>query len=395
MPAPAAAARTGLIAVVVWLCLVLVLMTALLAWDPPVVRSLRTWLLLHVLPWTALPSTAAGLLSFGSALVFGFMAALALHELGHVLAGVAVGFRFNSLRIGRIEIHRGFRFALYRGSGAGSGGWIGGWANLLPDRSDSFALRSLVLVAGGPAANLLSALVVVLVPITPGRFSSFFLFYSLILGLVNLVPFRSQAVLSDGARVLMLLRNRERGERWLALMHLLAEIVEGVPSEALPADFVAKAIAIRDDSPDTVTAYSIAYSAAYWRHQDAEAARCLETCLRYSSFTATPIREALMSDAAVFLARRRGEAELAERWLAAMPEKTEFPSLGLRAEAAILEARGDVAGALRKLDECAQALLRVPNPTQREIALRSLNRWRSELEAPPGTPAAAAGAAKA
>jgi hypothetical protein len=378
-----------------WLILLFALVMVSAIWHPPLLRSFFGWVFVRLAPALALPSTLSGLLGFGLGFAAANLAAVAVHELGHVLAGVAAGFRFSSLRVGRLEIHRGFRLARYRGSGAGSGGWLGGWANLVPIWSESLRWRALIMIAAGPAANLLSALAVGLAPLAMGTFSGFFLIFSAILGLGNLVPMRNRAVLSDGRRILMLLRNRELGERWLALMRLLAEIVEGVPSEALPADFVAKAIAVRDNSPDTVTAHSIAYSAAFWRHQDAEAARCLETCLRYSSFTAPPVREALMSDAAVFQARRRGDPGLASQWLAAMPEKTEFPGLRLRAEAAILEAKGEMASALRKLDECGQALLRVPNPTQREMALRFLNRWRSELEARPGSPSTGVGPAEA
>jgi len=45
-----------------------------------------------------------------------------------------------------------------------------------------------------------------------------------------------------------------------------------------------------------------------------------------------------MSDAAVFLARKRKRADLAEQWLDALPQVTQVPWLRIRAEAGILEA---------------------------------------------------------
>ena len=91
------------------------------------------------------------------------------------------------------------------------------------------------------------------------------------------------------------------------------------------------------------------------------------------------MREGLISDAAVFQARRRQRPDLAEQWLAALPVPTQFPWLRPRAEAAILEAQADVAGALSKLDECEMAIQRVSNLPLRAMLLCLLQRWKSEL----------------
>ncbi|HET9165005.1 MAG TPA: hypothetical protein VFP11_03330, partial [Candidatus Angelobacter sp.] len=53
----------------------------------------------------------------------------------------------------------------------------------------------------------------------------------------------------------------------------------------------------------------------------------------------------------------------------------------LRCEAAILEARGDLPGALMKLDEMEKLVQANPNQALREITLRNLRRWKSELQA--------------
>jgi len=144
-------------------------------------------------------------------------------------------------------------------------------------------------------------------------------------------------------------------------------------------EFIAKAIAIEDNSPDTMTAHAIAYAAAFWQHKDDEAARLLETCLRHSNLAAPSQRQGLASDAAVFQARRRKRADLAQGWLAELPARTEHPWLRPRAEAAILEAQGDVAGAHKKLDEVETALMTIHDSYQRSVSLRSLQRWRHEL----------------
>jgi len=162
-------------------------------------------------------------------------------------------------------------------------------------------------------------------------------------------------------------------------MKLGAELSDGVPPECLSRGFLAPAIAIRDNSPDTVAGHAFAHAAAFWQNKDDEAAQFLETCLQYSAHASAATREALMSAAAVFLARKRKRADLAEQWLDALPQVTQVPWLHIRAEAGILEARGDVQGAIGKLDEVEKEILAVPNSVQREVSLRFVRRWQSEL----------------
>jgi hypothetical protein len=62
-----------------------------------------------------------------------------------------------------------------------------------------------------------------------------------------------------------------------------------------------------------------------------------------------------------------------------IPPKTEFPWMRPRCEAAILEAKGDIGGAMKKLDEIEKLILAVPNEALREMSLRGLRRWSAEL----------------
>src|SRR5213080_2649899 len=47
-------------------------------------------------------------------LAVGFFLAVAIHEAAHLLVGVWVGFSFNSVRVGPLQIDRPFRISLYR-----------------------------------------------------------------------------------------------------------------------------------------------------------------------------------------------------------------------------------------------------------------------------------------
>jgi hypothetical protein len=355
---------------------VLVALWALLgSWDPPFVRSLASWGSGHLAPVLAGHWTGTRVFFVGSSVAAALVAGVAVHEAGHLLGGLAAGFRFHSMAIGPIKLDRRFRISRHRGPLAWSGGWVG----MFPARRAHLRRRALVLVLAGPASSLLCGGAVLLLPFSKGLASQVFIASSMLAGLIELLPIRSGAVVFDGWRIRRLLWDRRWSDRWLALMTLGADLREGVLPEALPAADVAKAVAVRDESIDTVTAHGIAYSAAFHRHQDGEAGQMLETCLRHSSQAPPGLREALMSDAAVFQARRRGRADLAEQWL----EGIRTPWLRSRAEAAILEARSELQAASRALDRYEEAIRGLPlaSEAQRDALLRMSRRWRSELGA--------------
>jgi hypothetical protein len=361
---------------VIWFSFVFVATFTFVFWHPPLVRRVASILAQASLPAHRDTATVA---VFPWLFLAAFFLSIAIHELGHALVGVAAGFRFNSLRIAWLQFDRPFRISFYRGKGTGAGGW----ASLFPVKQDKLILRTIVMLVAGPGANLLSVTGVVLaLPYADHSFLSAFLIWSLILGLINLLPFRSRAVISDGGRILMLLQNRARGERWVAMLKLLEELRSGVPYESLTPGFLAKATAIEDNSPDTVVAFALAYGAAFWQHKDDEAARLLETCLRHANLSSPTQRQGLMTDAACFQARRRKRIDLAEQWLADIPVKGEYPWMRLRGEAAILEAKGDTTGAVKKIDQIETMMLAVPNQALREISLRGLRRWKAELQPP-------------
>lgn len=348
-------------------------------WDPPFMSGIRAWIHTTFAPMFAEELTVTLLLWFSLATYLSWFAAMAVHECAHALVGACMGFRFNSLRISRLEFHRPFRISLYKGRGTGAAGW----ATMFPVKQNHLIPRAVAMFLAGPGTNLLSVGLVLLLPISRGIFAASFVFWSLLVGLINLVPLRSRAMLSDGKRILMLLQNREQGERWLALIRLGAELGNGVMPEALSPEFLAKALSVCDRSPDTVAAYAIAYAKAFYEENENEAARFLEICLQFAGCTAPIMREALMSDAAVFQARKRNDLDRAEQWLADIPQRTELPWMRARAEAAILEAKGNTESALRKLFEIETMISAMPDKARREITLRFHRRWIEELQAEP------------
>ena len=258
-----------------------------------------------------------------------------VHELGHAVAGKFAGFRILFIGIGPLKIRPPFHLKW------GGEGWLpdaSGFTALSPIHSDGLRNRAIATLLGGPLANLATATLVMFTNGGKGAFFAWFVLFSITAALGSLFPFRKLAQ-SDGKRILMLLRNGREGKRLLALLQLRADMRKGVEADQLRADFIAIATAIQDDSPDTVSAYEIAYSAAFYRHEDAEAARLLEICLKYSGFAGPLMRQAIVTEAVIFQARRRKRADLAEQWLAELPQKMIFPEHRLHAEAAVLQSQ--------------------------------------------------------
>ncbi len=360
-----------IVMVVVWLCILGAFAASLLFGRPPL---LRQWVLREVVPWIRWHGMGAAIALLVVSVIGSTLAMVAVHETGHVLGGLAVGFRFKSIRAGPIQLDRPFRLSFHGEPGLA----FNGVSTVIPVSAERLIPRAMVMLWAGPAANVLSGFLVLALPFPKSFLPVLFIVMSIANGLSDLLPYRSKLGASDGMFLWALFRHPARAERWLAIMTLNEESRDGVLPESLPAAFIAKAIAVRDDSIDTVVAHAYAFSAAFHQHRNAEAAQMLETCLRYASHSPLVLYQALMSDAAVFQARRLGRADLAEQWLADIPGTTAHPRLRTRAEAAILEARGDVIGALGKLDDFEQAIVVLPG-WQREYFLRLLRRWKSEL----------------
>lgn len=355
--------------------LILLTIAMLRVWQPQTLAAFREWLLSHMpIPFPRESTPLRGMTVIVEFLL-AVLLAVTLHELGHALGGLCAGFRFSQLRIGPLQIDRPCRISLQRSSGTGYAGWV----SMFPVRRDHLLARAMLLVFAGPGMNFLCAGILLVLPFQMGFFWWTFLVVSVVLGTRELLPIRRRVAVSDGRRLWLLLRNPQWSRRWLALLRLSAELREGVLPEALSAEFLADAVAYRDDAPDTVTAHALAWAAAFHQHRDAEAGQHLETCLRYSSWAPPAQREALMSDAAVFQARRRRRADLAQKWLDMLPQAPRLPWLRTRAEAGILEARGDIAGALGKLQELKAAIRSLPDQAQQTMLRRLVERWKGDL----------------
>jgi hypothetical protein len=136
------------------------------------------------------------------------------------------------------------------------------------------------MTVAGPLANLASGLFLLVLPVHKPLLVGFFIVFSFFFGLVNFVPFCSFGTSSDGIHLLVLLWQRPKHERRLALATVLDHMNEGLELHQISSDLIAAAIAVQDRSLETLVAHIIAYAGAYNQQRDDDAARLLETCLR-------------------------------------------------------------------------------------------------------------------
>ncbi|HXW15777.1 MAG TPA: M50 family metallopeptidase, partial [Terriglobia bacterium] len=137
-----------------------------------------------------------------------FSAAVAIHELGHTIAGKLAGLRFVMMRLGPIHLTLPLRVRWQRENPLpGAAGFV----VMVPKDTRRLRARYIFMLMGGPIANLLSYVVVLRGP--NNLFLGWFAVMSIWMGIGNLMPARSGALVLDGRRILTLLFHSRQGNR--------------------------------------------------------------------------------------------------------------------------------------------------------------------------------------
>jgi hypothetical protein len=269
------------------------------------------------LRWWQLALIAAVLLIktfFVLAAVWTFL--VLIHELGHLVGALLVGFRFNSIRVGPLRIERSGKISLQwtrhnLASGMTSAGAVSRRA---------LKWRFCLFIFAGPAANLVAAFCAF--KIMPRNNSlaaavglAVFL-GSTFMGLVNLLPARAGAQMLDGLKIWILLFTRKRRDRLFLVLTFAADARSGDVKRFLADSSVEPSSLIKDGSDQQVVANWLAFYKATVAKNYELAGKCLENCLvAASSVTADP-REELTIEAAQYQVVHRKRPDLARQWLA-------------------------------------------------------------------------------
>jgi hypothetical protein len=271
--------------------------------------------------------------------ILALVVAVFLHELGHVAAGYAFGFRVARIHLGPLEI-RDYglpRVRLVRSLQAGVVLVpVDGATALGPLRWGLIASTAAGPLMGLAAGALLIAVAGGLRLADPLSLTQVLGQMSLILGVFNLLPLRSGDQLSDGRRIFsLLMRNRECGHI-LAATLMMGDALSG----RRPREWDTSLLAVMERSPKDVFARLALYEAAIDRGEIALAGQHLDAAVALRREKWTSADAVLFTEAAYYVARHRGDPRAARAFLGLADGADVVDYMRARAEAAVLCAEG-------------------------------------------------------
>ena len=253
-----------------------------------------------------------------------------VHEVGHVVGGAFVRFRFAFLAWGpfrvareadqvRVRLNRDFALA-------------GGIALSLPTTMEDLARRSAIVVAAGPVVSLALGAIALAVSYLTGIWRSSaamsdptlaitgivaaaFGVSSIGVGLVTLLPGKTGRYATDGAQLLRYVRGGSEADRHGTLMTLAAVATGATRPRDWPKDLIRRLTIEDPDSSDAILAESFAYYHALDDGDLAGAHEALSRVLERTIVKGRRVRAPYAQEAAFYELAVRGDASAATRWL--------------------------------------------------------------------------------
>jgi len=181
----------------------------------------------------------AAALGLGAVFLVSIWLHIVIHEAGHALAGLAVGMKPVAFGVGPLRIERGERgWHLHWGGGMAG---IAGFVMLLPP-ADAVVRRreQAIYTLGGPLANLLIGVPAILLanaaPPGPWTLIGFgFGAAGVVIGVLNLIPFKTAGWLSDGTNLLLLRRDPEGALEGFRVAQIVQASMDGQRPRDWPA----------------------------------------------------------------------------------------------------------------------------------------------------------------
>jgi hypothetical protein len=316
------------------------------------------------------------------------VAAAIVHEAGHLLAGLLCGFRLTQAKLGPLPLGK---HARCREPYCGDVLTLGSIA-LEPRgfaQDDSrLRRRLLILLMGGPLGNfaLAAALELSVIVSQPGFLAAFALHvgtaFSALCGIAALLPdVNRRGNFSDGARLLMFLKNDGKAERWLSNIRCQMALNRGHHPRDWDEASVGQAAAVHDESRDAFVARWLAYLWAAERQDITCATKYLEGALEVLAYSTPKLRDHLFLEAAVFQAWFRDNPSKALFWVYRIRNKKLTRLQKQRLDIALLWAEGRLFDAWEKLGTGYLAELRqMPASPGRTLAEESAGEWKRQME---------------
>lgn len=289
---------------------------------------------------------------FGGMFVF-FIALMALiwletivHEMGHLVAGWLVGFRFVMITVSRLKLRstdKGLRLSLTDKADVQSGS-----ALMVPTTLDNLRARWLVMTAGGMAGNVLLGCGffgwMVFDPQGMWGLLPFATGLSFVLGLINLLPLRVNGYNSDGAYMKVLLQGGPRADRFCYLTMISGASRMGRRPNQWDHAWIEGILRPADGTMDDALANHVAF---YWAMDVGQvewADRYMARCIELVGTLPPHLQPAFYADAAFLRAYCFKDLAWARYFLGKVGDETvrRFRHMQLRATSAVLRAEGRV-----------------------------------------------------
>lgn len=328
--------------------------------------------------WLASFSSSESLVRAVALPLSAFLAAWVVHELGHFAAAWLTGFRVSpiSTRADRL----GDRLYVCDSLRAGI-------LVLEPRSTRNLRARLAVVFLGGPFAGLLAGVLLELGfnwsrsgLVLQGRVHLLSAF-CVLLSLASLLPDTGHwGDFSDGARIVMLLRDDDKAARLYAVLQMQRWLADGVhPREWVP-DLVQKAISGDDQSRDAVVAQWLGYLWASERQDISAAAKHLEDALSMPARCSGSLRDRLYLEAAVFQAWFRDNPAKAQSWATLIRQGRLASFEQKRLGIALLWVEGRLFDAFEKMPDYFASLRQLPESPSRQLAEKSATEWKHQME---------------
>jgi hypothetical protein len=307
-----------------------------------------------------------------------FFLSLAGHETGHLVAAWLSGFRLASKRAplsGKYE----------SGSGLQSCDVLKlGTLSLAPRNLDHLTRRLCFVVIGGPLASLVAPLLLEVYARTAQSGVAFavhvFSGISVLLGIAELLPDAGKGNFTDGARILMLLKNDAAGQRWLSIIQLQLALEQGADPRTWNEMAVTSITAIDDDSRDAVAARWLGYLWATERQDITAATKYLEEALAAPAPASGWVRDQLFLEAAIFQAWFRNDLNRSHFWVARIRSRKLMPAQHVRLHIALLWAEGRLFDAWEQLSNHLAPLSKLPDSPAGLLAKKNATEWKKQME---------------
>jgi hypothetical protein len=313
------------------------------------------------------------------------MLTVVLHELGHVAAGVVVGFHFSSISIGPFSI--GLQYGKVKFQTRPQSGALG-YAGMHIETVSRLRRNLFIFVMAGPLTNLVSgALAAVFILISPQTLrsswlialSTAFSMLSFLVFVLSAIPFRS-TFHSDGDRIRMLIKSPRETRRWISAMTLASQQRKGIRPRRWKQTWLLAVCAVRDSSIDEFFGNLLAYIAASDRKDVTAESRHLERCLELAHLAPVMSRDLIASETAHFCAWTRSDSRLAESWLSQLENRKPItPLIGIRTEIALACASSNFDEALSLWQKGIAFIGHLPPTLIKETIEESWREWGNEI----------------